>query len=137
MNLPSQGQVLAITRNVASAAAGGIAVFGLQSKIDPAQVTALINSLGTLVNDAILVIGIATPIVASYLAQRSASIEHQKQAIMTAQPNTIIAEASSPAGAKAAASAASSVGDVNKVIAAPAIAIAAGPVGDGAKVVSK
>ena len=77
MNLPTQNQVLAATRNAASFAAGAIAVFGLSTKLDPQAVVALINSLGTLTNDAITAIGIVTPIIAAWYASRSASPKSQ------------------------------------------------------------
>lgn len=81
MNLPTQGQVNAATRHAASFAAGAIAMFGLQSKLDPQQITALINSLGAFTNDGITIIGIVTPLVAGWYASRSASLKNQIAAV--------------------------------------------------------
>jgi hypothetical protein len=81
MNLPTQHQVLAATRNIASFAAGAIAVLGLSSKINTDAVIALITSLGTLVNDAVVVIGLITPLVAAWLAGHSASARSQIAAV--------------------------------------------------------
>ena len=86
--LPTQNEVNAATRHAASFAAGAVAMFGLSSKISPEQITAIINSLGALTNDAITVIGLVTPIVAAYYASRSASPKAQVaavQALPTAQ----------------------------------------------------
>ncbi len=77
MNLPTNAQVLAATRNAASFAAGAVVMFGLGSKIDPQTVTTLVNALGTLFSDAITVIGLATPIIAAWYASHSASPKSQ------------------------------------------------------------
>lgn len=77
MNLPTTAQVLAATRNAASFAAGAIAILGLSSKIDPNAAVSIINSAGTLVNDAVLLIGLVTPVVAAWFASRSASPDAQ------------------------------------------------------------
>ena len=81
MNLPTSNQVLAATRHIASFAAGAIAMFGLSTKINPDQVVALINSAGTAVNDIIVLIGLATPLITSYFAARSASPTSQIKAV--------------------------------------------------------
>jgi hypothetical protein len=99
MNLPTSAQVLAATRHVASFAAGAIAMFGLSTKINPDQVTAIINSFGTFVSDAVVLIGLITPVVAGYIASQSASPASQ-----------ITAVAANP--------------DVSKIITTPAIAAA-------------
>lgn len=81
MNLPTTAQVLAATRHVASFAAGAIAILGLSTKINPDQAAAIINSLGTLVSDAVVVIGLVTPVLAAWLASRSASPAAQIRAV--------------------------------------------------------
>ena len=77
MKLPTQGQVNAATRHLASFAAGAIAVFGLESKVDPSQMTALINGLGALSDDVISIVGIITPMVAALYAARASSPKSQ------------------------------------------------------------
>lgn len=102
MNLPTTSQVLAATRHVATFAAGAIAMFGLSTKINPDQVTAIINGAGTAINDIVILIGLITPVVSAYLATRSASPAQQIKAV-EANPN------------------------VAAVIATPAVAADAGP----------
>jgi hypothetical protein len=122
MNLPTQAQVNAATRNIAAAAAGAIAMFGLSTKIDPATVIALINSLGTLTNDAIVVIGIVSPFVAAWYASRSARTDNQKQAVVASQPGSVVVETNSAAVAARVAQAISAIPEVNKVVASQAVA---------------
>lgn len=81
MNLPSQAQVNAIARHVASAAAGAVILFGLSTKVDPAAVTNIINATGTLVNDIILLVGLVTPIVSAFYASKTASLTSQAAAV--------------------------------------------------------
>jgi len=91
MNLPSQAQVNAATRHVASFAAGAITMFGLSAKIDPTTIVAIINSLGTLTNDAVVLIGLVTPLIAGYFASRSASTANQTASAIAADPKGVIA----------------------------------------------
>lgn len=81
MNLPTTNQVTAATRHVASFAAGAIAMFGLSTKINPDQVQVLITNVGTLVSDLVVVIGLVTPMIAGYMASRSASPASQLAAV--------------------------------------------------------
>ena len=124
MNLPNPNQVNAITRHAGSFAAGAIAMFGLQSKLDPATITAIINSLGTLTNDVIVFIGLVTPLITAYLASRSASADAQKKAV-SLQPNTVVVQTNSPAATLEVANAAAANVSVAQVTAAPTVANAA------------
>ena len=81
MNLPTQEQVNAIARHVASFAGGAIVMFGLGTKINPDTITAIINATSTLVNDAVTLIGLVSPLVAAYFAARSASQKSQVAAV--------------------------------------------------------
>ena len=136
MNLPTPAEVNAAARHAGSFAAGAVAMFGLQSKIDPATVVAIVNSLGNLTNDAVLLIGLVTPLVTAYLASRSASPDAQKKAV-SLQPNTIVVQTQDNASTLKVANSVAAISEVQNVVTTPAVAIAAGPVGDGAKVVSK
>ena len=80
MWLPTQAQVNAATRHVASFAGGAIMVFGLAGKINPDTVNQLITQTGVLVNDAVLLLGLLSPIVAAYFASKSASTASQVSA---------------------------------------------------------
>ena len=91
MELSTQSQVLAATRNAASAAAGAILVFGLSSKIDPATATAIINSLGTVVSDVIVLVGLVTPVVTSLYAWWSASEKNQVAQALKSEPKVLVA----------------------------------------------
>jgi len=64
MWLPSQAQVNAASRHVASAIGGAIIVFGLSTKIDVNTVNAIVTATGTLVNDAVVLIGLVSPLAA-------------------------------------------------------------------------
>ena len=81
MNLPTNSQILAATRHVASFAAGAIAMFGLSTKINPDQVVGIINSFGTLISDGVVLIGLVTPVVAGWMAAKSASPASQISAV--------------------------------------------------------
>lgn len=81
MNPPSQAQVNAIARHVASAAAGAVILFGLSTKIDPVAITNIINATGTLANDVILLVGLITPIVSAFYASKTASPTSQAAAV--------------------------------------------------------
>ncbi len=118
MNLPTQSQVISVTRHAASFAAGAVAMFGLSSKISPEQITAIINSAGTLVNDGIIFIGLVTPLVTAYFAGHSASPASQKASV-AAQPNMVVVETTSPV---AAANAIAAIPQVKQVISTQAVA---------------
>ena len=81
MNLPTQAQVEAAARHLASAAGGAILLFGLSTKFDPTAVGAVINASGTLVNDVIMLIGLVTPIIAGFYASKTASPTSQAAAV--------------------------------------------------------
>ena len=81
MNLPTQSQVNAATRNIASAAGGAILMFGLATKVDPDTIKSIIAATGTLVNDVIVLAGIAGPLVASWYASHSATPKAQAEAL--------------------------------------------------------
>ena len=102
MNLPTQSQVNAATRNIASAAGGAILMFGLATKVDPDTINSIIAATGTLVNDAIVLIGLVGPIIASWYASHSATpvaqaVSLEKQgAIVVASPEIAAATPNSP-----------------------------------------
>jgi len=89
MWLPSQAQVNAFTRNLASGIGGAVLMFGLSNKIDVNTLNALITGAGTLVNDAVVLIGIASPFIAGYFASKSAS-PTQQSASIGADKTTIV-----------------------------------------------
>jgi len=121
--LPTQAQVNAYTRHAASFAAGMIAMFGLSTKVDPQTVVAIINSLGTLTNDAVTFIGLATPLVVGWYAQRSASPDAQKKSV-AAQPNTMVVQTSSAAATVKTANAIAAIPEVNQVTSSANVAAA-------------
>ncbi len=90
MNLPTQSEVNAATRHVASFAAGGIAVFGLATKLDPNTVQQIIAATGTVINDVIVLIGLVSPFITAYFASKSATPKAQAEAITASSPGTII-----------------------------------------------
>lgn len=81
MKLPTPDQVNAATRHAISAAGGAIIMFGLSSKINIDSLTAVINSLGSIINNLVLIVGIVAPIVAGYYASKSASPVAQAAAV--------------------------------------------------------
>jgi hypothetical protein len=81
MWLPTQAQVNAFTRHLASGAAGAVLVLGLGSKIDAAALTQAIAAAGTVVNDVVVLIGLATPLAAGLYASRTASPSAQSAAV--------------------------------------------------------
>jgi hypothetical protein len=87
IQLPTQAEVNAATRHLASFAGGAILAFGLATKIDPQTVQSIITATGTLVNDAIALAGIVMPVVAAWYAQRSATPVAQAQAVAVAAAN--------------------------------------------------
>lgn len=81
MDLPNSDQVNAAARHIASFAGGTIVMFGLGTKINPDTLTAIINATGTLVNDAVVLIGLLSPLIAGYFATKSASPVAQAAAV--------------------------------------------------------
>lgn len=81
MWLPSQSQVNAASRNIASAVGGAVLMFGLSTKIDINTVNQIITATGTVVNDLVVLIGLISPILAALYASRSASPTAQAAAV--------------------------------------------------------
>lgn len=81
MWLPTQAQVSAFTRHLASVAGGAVLVLGLGSKIDTAALTQAIAAAGTIVNDIVVLVGVAAPLVAGLYASRTASPSSQAAAL--------------------------------------------------------
>jgi hypothetical protein len=90
MWLPTQAQVNAATRNIASAAGGAVLMLGLSTKIDPAAVTALVNAMGEVVGSIVTVLGIIAPLWAAYHAAQSASAKAQAESITKTVPGTVV-----------------------------------------------
>ncbi len=82
MKLPTQDEVNAAARHVASFAGGAVVMFGLGTKINPDTLKAAINAMGNLTNDVITLIGIVGPAVAAYVASRSASQTAQVKKVL-------------------------------------------------------
>ena len=112
MALPTQSEVNAATRHLASFAGGAIVAFGLSTKIDPQTVQNLITATGNLVNDGILIAGIVSPMVAAWYAKRSATPVAQAQAVQQAAA----AGALPPAAQVAVLNAAGDVPGTQKVV---------------------
>jgi hypothetical protein len=89
MWLPTQAQVNAFTRHLASGTAGAVLILGLGSKIDTAALTQAIAAAGTVVNDVVVVIGLAAPLIAGLYAGKTASPQAQSAA-MGASAKTIV-----------------------------------------------
>lgn len=98
MKLPTQAEVNAVSRHVATFAAGAITVFGLSTKLDPNTIQQIIAATGNLVNDAILLIGIIAPLATSYFSSKSATPSAQAEAIVKAVPGTLIVTSAELAG---------------------------------------
>lgn len=82
MWLPTKSQVDAASRHLITVAGTVIALLGLQSKgFTLEQVTAAINSLGSVVNNIVLLIAALAPIYAGWKASRSASPKAQAVAV--------------------------------------------------------
>lgn len=81
MWLPTQAQVNAFTRHLASVAGGAVLVLGLGSKIDTAALTQAIAAAGTVVNDIVVLVGVAAPLIAGLYASRTASPSKQAAAL--------------------------------------------------------
>lgn len=84
MQLPTQAEVNAATRHLASFAGGVILAFGLSGKIDPQTVQNIIGAAGTLVNDGVILVGLVAPLVAGYFAKQSATPAAQASAVVQA-----------------------------------------------------
>jgi hypothetical protein len=56
-------------------------MFGLSTKIDINTVNQVIGAAGTVVNDLVVLIGIASPMVAGYFASKSASPTAQAKSV--------------------------------------------------------
>ena len=112
MKLPTSDQVMSVTRHVATFLGGAVVMFGLSTKVSPEQVAAIINSMGTLVNDFVLLCGALTPVVAAIYAAKSASITSQLKAVTTNPDVKIQGQIMAPADVAAAVPSA-------KVVAAP------------------
>lgn len=90
MNIPTQAQVNAFARNLASMAGGAILMLGLSSKIDVNTVNQVIAASGTVVNDIIILIGFAGPLMAALKAGSSASPASQAAAAASVPGATVI-----------------------------------------------
>lgn len=135
MEWPTQSQINAGFRYAGGYVATGgavIATMGLlpadtvHSIVDAAQ--KVFTDLQQLIGDSYLLAGLVLPIAMGVIAKmgwNSASTKSQKQAVMTAEPNTVIVKASTPEAATAAASAAALLPQVSQVLAAPHVADAA------------
>ena len=89
MWLPTQAQVNAFTRNLASGAAGAVLLSGLGSKIATPALTQAIAAAGAVVNDVVVLITMATPIIAGLYASRTANPKAQAAAV-GASASTIV-----------------------------------------------
>jgi hypothetical protein len=95
MPLPTQAQVNTAGRYAGAVIGTAFTIFGLQAKgISLDQVNALINALGTVVNDAVIVIGMLMPlyvtfkgIVSSSSNGQAAAIGANPKALVNAAPN--------------------------------------------------
>lgn len=102
MWLPTQAQVNAATRNIASAAAGAVLMFGLSTKINPDTVNTVVTAVGSFVGSVVTFLGVIGPIVAAYYASKSASAASQAAAvgatgaIVVATPEIAAATPNSP-----------------------------------------
>lgn len=84
MWLPTQAQVNAFSRNVASGIGGAVLMFGLSTKIDINTVNSVITAASTVVNDVVVLVGLVSPFIAGYFASRSASPTAQAKAVTAA-----------------------------------------------------
>lgn len=82
MWLPTQAQVDAASRHAISIVGTAIVIFGLQAKgINLDQVKAVINALGTVVNDLVVLAGVLAPFYAMIKAASTASHAAQINAV--------------------------------------------------------
>lgn len=111
MNLPTQAQVNTAGRYAGAVIGTAFTIFGLQAKgISLDQVNALIGALGTVVNDAVIVIGMLMPlyvtvkgIVSSSSTGQAAALGANKKTIVNPGDNgKAIITVLDPAMAKAA-----------------------------------
>ena len=90
MWLPTKAQVDAASRHAISIAGTAIVIFGLQAKgVTIEQITSVIQSLGGVVNDGVVLIGAIAPLYALLKASHSASPANQAAAV-GANPATIV-----------------------------------------------
>lgn len=91
--LPNPQQVKNIVGHVGTAVGTAIVLFGLQAKgIDPAKVTALINSMGDAINTIVIIIGALGGIAAAYKAAKGSSTQEvikQSSAAISADPHAV------------------------------------------------
>jgi hypothetical protein len=90
MNLPTNFQVNAATRNIAAGVAMAISAFGLSTKINPETATAIVNAGGTLFGDCVTLAGLIIPLVTAFYAWKSASAKAQAVSITKSEPGTIV-----------------------------------------------
>jgi hypothetical protein len=84
MWLPTKLQVDSASRHAISIAGTAIAIFGLEARgVTSEQVTAVIQSLGSLVNDTVILIGAVAPFYALLKAAHSASPASQVAAVQS------------------------------------------------------
>jgi hypothetical protein len=81
MNLPSQDEVLAATRHIASFAGGAVLMLGLGTRISPDTLTAIVNATGAVIGDTITLVGLITPIVAAYYASHAQTQTYKVQSV--------------------------------------------------------
>lgn len=82
MWLPTKGQVDAASRHAITAVSTAVAIFGLQAKgLDPQQVVAAIQALGSTVNDLVVLISTAGVVYAGLKASHTASPANQAKAV--------------------------------------------------------
>lgn len=90
MNLPNPQVVKRLTEHLGTMAATVVVMFGLQAKgVDPAKVTALINSMGDLVNTLVIVVGAIGGFVALFRSMGSSTTNGATQQftqLVTANP---------------------------------------------------
>lgn len=82
MWLPTKAQVDAASRHVITAAGVAITIFGLQAKgVDIAQVTEIIQALGSTVNNLVVVAGTMAGLYAALKASSTASPTAQAKSV--------------------------------------------------------
>lgn len=112
MPLPTQAEVNAATRHIASFAGGAIVMFGLSTKVDPQTVQDIIMATGKLVSDLLVLAGLISPFTAAWYARRSATPDAQSKSL----ERTAAANALSPAAQKSILNAAGDVPGTEKVV---------------------
>lgn len=82
MWLPTRAQIDAASRHAITAAGVAVTIFGLQAKgMDIAQISAVIQALGSTVNDLVVVAGGLAGLYAAIKASRTASPKAQATAV--------------------------------------------------------